>query len=87
MLETAVYFGINHNCTVNQRGAKTVFVHRDSTAYKRCIVCVTVAADGKKLPLFDIFKGTVKGRIPKELHSIMLDGMYVCTEEKGWMDN
>ena len=43
---------------MNERGAKTVSVRRGSTANERRTVCVTVAADGSKLPLFVIFKGT-----------------------------
>ena len=62
-------------------------MRRGSTANKRCTGCVTIAADGSKLPLFVIFKGIDNGRIAKELHSIMPDGIYGCTQEKGWMDN
>ena len=70
MDETAVNFDSNHNCTINKKEAKTVSVQRGSTANKRCTVCVTVAADGNKLPLFVIFKGISSGQIAKELSSI-----------------
>ena len=67
--------------------AKTVSVRCGSTANEICTVCVTVAADGSKLPLFVIFKGSANGWIAKELLSILPDGMYTTTQEKAWMDN
>ena len=82
-----MYFDSNHNCTINEKGVKTVSVGRGSTASKRCIVCVTVAADGSKLPLLAIFKTSDNGRIAKELPSILPDGMHGCTQGKAWMDN
>ena len=87
MDETALYFDINHNCTVNEKGAKTVLVRRGSTPNKICTVCVAVGADGSKLPFFAIFKVSANGRIAKDLPSILPNGMYGCTQEKVWMDN
>ena len=85
--ETAVYFDSNHNCTIYERGAKTVLLRRGCTADKRCTVCVNVSGDGTKLPLFVVFKRTANGRIVKVLLSIMPDSMYGCTLEKGCLDN
>ena len=77
--ETAVCFDSNHNYTVNERGSKTVSVRQSSTVDKICTVCVTVAAERRKLPLFVIFKATVNGIIARKLHSILPDGIYDCT--------
>ena len=81
MDETAVYFDTNRNYTVNENGAKTVLVrHRFSN--KCCTVCITVAADGTKLPLFVILKGAINGPIANSLHQIMQAGMYRCAQLK-----
>ena len=87
MDETAVYFDTHHNYTVNEKGAKTVSVRHGCSNNKRCTVCITVAADGTKLPLFVIFKGAINGPIANSLHQIMPAGMHGCTQIKGWMDN
>ncbi len=87
MDETAVYFDAHHCSTIHERGAKTVSVRRGSSENKRCTVCITVAADGRKLPLFVIFKGAVNGRISQNLHHILPHGIFGCTQPKGWMDN
>ena len=62
-------------------------VRHGSSANKRCTVCVTVAADGTRLPLFVIFKGSPNGPIAKSLQDIIPKGMYGCMQVKGWMDN
>ena len=86
MDETALYFDTAYNYTVSKRGAKTVSVQHGSSDSKRSTVCLTVAADGIILR-FIIFKGAVNGRISNNLYQIIPDGMYVCTETKGWMSN
>ena len=83
MGEPAVYINSNHNYTTNERGAKTVSLRRGSTANEISAFCLTVAADGSKLPLFAIFKGTGNDRTAKGLLSIIPDGIYGCTLEKG----
>ena len=87
MDETAIYFDTPHHTTVNVRGAKTVSVRRGSSSTQRCTLCITVAADGAKLPLFVIFKARPNGTIAKNLHQILPAGMHGCVQEKGWMDN
>ena len=66
---------------------KTVSVRRGCSVSKRCTVCIAVAADGTKLPLFVIFKAAENGPVANSLHSIMPSGIYGCTQKKGWMDN
>ena len=57
-------------------------MRRGSSANKRCTVCIAVAADETKLPLFVIFKGAVSS-----LQEILPAGLYDCTQPKGWKDN
>ncbi len=87
MDETAIYFDTHHSYTVNERCAKTESVRRGTSANKRCTVCITVAADSNKLPLFVIFKGAVSGPIANSIPHIMSEGMFGCTQVKGWMYN
>ena len=87
MDETAVYFDMHYNYSVDRRGAKTESVRRGSSDCKLCTVCVTIAADGIKLPLLLIFKGAGNGRIANSLDQIMPNSMYGCIQEKGFMDN
>ena len=87
MDETAIYFDNHHNYAINEKGAKIVPVRHGSSANKRCTVCVTVTADGTRLPLFIIFKGSPNEPIAKSLQDIIPKGMYGCTQVKGWMDN
>ncbi len=56
MYKTAVYFDTHHNYPSCDEVAKTVSVRRESCANKLCSVCITVAVDGIKLPLFVILK-------------------------------
>ena len=72
---------------LTKKGATTVSVRHGSSDNKRCTICVTVAADGTKLPFFVIVKSAVIGRIANNLHRIMHDGMYGCTQPKSWMEN
>ncbi len=74
MGETAVYFYTHHNYTINNKGAKAVYVRRGSSANKRCTVCMAGEADRTRLPLCDIFKGAVNGPIANALVQIMQQG-------------
>ena len=87
MGETAIYFDTHSNCTVSEKGMRTVSIRRGCSVSKKCTVCIAVAADGTKLPLFVIFKAADNGPVANRLHSIMLSGIYGCTQEKGWIDN
>ena len=70
MDETVWYFDCHHNCTVNEKGAKTVSVRNGSSANKRCMLCVTVATDRTKLPTFVKIKGATNGFIAKLLRRL-----------------
>ena len=83
MDETAIYFDTPHNTAVNVIGAKTVSVRRGSSSTQRCMLCITVAADGAKLPLFVIFKARPNGTIAKNLRQILLKRMDACRRKVG----
>ncbi len=87
MDETVIYFDTHQNYTVNEGAAVTVSLRRGSSTNKRCSVCVTVAADRKKLRQFLIFKGAVNGSIANSLQHIMPEGIFGCKKVKRWMDN
>jgi hypothetical protein len=57
MDQTAVYFEMKSSTTVNVVGERTVLICDSELNSKRATVCLTVAADGTKLPPFVIFKG------------------------------
>jgi len=87
MDETAVYFNPRVHYTIDEMGAETVCVRQGKRATSRLTACVSVAHDGTKLPLFLIFKGAENGPIAKSLPDILPDGVFGCTQRKGWMDN
>jgi transposase-like protein len=58
MDQTAVYFEMKSNTTVDTVGARTVSVRDSASNTKRATVVLAVAADGTKLPPFVVFKGT-----------------------------
>lgn len=84
MDEKAVYFEIKTTSTIN-KGEKTVFVRSVSISVKGAILCVTVAADRTKLPLFVVFKGVQNGTIERILPVLLPDCAFGCTQEKRWM--
>ena len=51
----------------------------------RFTLCVSIAMDGMKLPLFVISNGKSNGNIEK-LPSILPAGMLGCTQSKAWCD-
>jgi hypothetical protein len=83
MDETAVYFESKSNTTVSRRGVKTVPERDSGSNAKRCTVCVAVAADGTKLPLFFVFKGSPNARIEERIRKA---GILGTVQPAGWMD-
>ena len=86
MDETAVFFESKPNATIHHTGANTVSIRCSGSSNKRMTVCVAVASNGCKLPLFVIFKGEPNGRIERSLPQILPRGIYGCCQAKGWMD-
>lgn len=58
MDEIALYFEAKSRSAVHPRRAASVHVRASGSINSRMTVCCFVAADGTKLPLFVIFKGT-----------------------------
>ena len=52
----------------------------------RFTLCVSIAMDGTKLPLFVILNGKPNGNIEKQLPSILPAGMLGCTQIRAWCD-
>lgn len=77
--ETAVYFDMPSNTTVEEKGAKSVIVRTTGNEKVRVTVMLAVLADGRKLPPFVILK---RKTIPKE--KFPSDVIIRC-QEKGWM--
>jgi len=86
MDETAIYFDTKAIYTIEAKGSQTVLVRAGDTYSQRATLCVTVAADGTKLPLFIIFKGMPGGTIYSTLHNVLPEGIKGCVQKKGWMD-
>ncbi len=84
MDETAIYFHCKPKRTVPRKGDKTM-IGRSSS--RRLTLCVSVALDGTKLPLFVIFKGKSGGSIDRSLADIWPEGIFGCVQKKGWMDD
>ena len=78
MDETNVYFNCKPKRTVNLRGQKTISIRIGSSSSLRVTVCVSIAMDGTKLPLFLIFKGTPHAQIERSLNFILPSGMHGC---------
>ena len=87
MDETNVYFNCKPKRTVNLRGQKTISIRIGSSTSMRVTLCVTIAMDETKLPLFLIFKGAPRAKIERSLGSILPAGMYGCVQRKAWMDD
>lgn len=86
MDETAVFFEAKPKSTVHMIGDNTVSVRCTGSNSRRMTVCVSVACDGTKLPLFVIFKGQPNGKIEKDLDNILPENVFGCCQSKGWMD-
>eukprot|EP00171_Calliarthron_tuberculosum_P001858 IDg1858t1 len=54
--EIAVYFDYKPTRTVQTKGEKSVSIRISRSSANRCTVCMMVAMDGTKVPLFVIFK-------------------------------
>ena len=87
MDETNVYFNCKPKRTVNLKGQKTISIRIGSSTSLRVTVCVSIAMDGTKLPLFLIFKGMPRKQIERSLEHILPVGMHGCAQRKAWMDD
>lgn len=86
MDESAVYFEAKSSTTVHPTGSNSVPIRCSGSNSRRLTVCVSVASDGTKLPLFLIFKGAPNGKIEKNLSNILPSNVFGCCQSKGWAD-
>ena len=86
MGETAVCLNRSPTRTVHPKGERTIAIRIGSDTSSRFTLAVTVAMDGTKLPLFEIFKAKVGGSVEPDLPSILLAGLYGCVQPNAWMD-
>lgn len=65
--QTPVWFDAPESTTVDLKGAKSVSVRMTGAECQRCTVMLCITADGRKLPLYIVFK---RKTLPKrEVHS------------------
>ena len=76
--------------TIHFKGAKDVIVKTTGNESNGVTVGLTCAADGSKLPPLVIFKGKRNGtnskKIPREVKESGVDDVYVCFQEKSFMN-
>ena len=85
MDETAVYFESRPRRTVHATGARTVPIRAPGRSNQRLTACLSVAADGTKLPLFVILRGEPDGRIEKSINTILPGNVHGCVQSRAWM--
>ena len=85
MDQTNVYFNCAPQTTVHRKGERTISVKIGGSS-SRLTLCVAVAMDGTKLPLFVVMKGQPGGRIEKQLHDLLPTGVFGCCQPNAWVD-
>jgi hypothetical protein len=86
MDQTPVYFLMNAKCTLELIGKRTIHIRTSTDDTKHATVAVTIAADGRLLPLMVVFKGQPKGKIARtEFSSYPTTNIYCC-QANAWMD-
>jgi hypothetical protein len=83
MDQTAIYFEAKSKTVVAPKGVRTVAIRDSGSNSKRCTVCVTISADGTKLPPFFVFKGVPGAKIERAL---LADNVKGCCQRNGWFD-
>ena len=86
MDQTAVYLNCPPKRTVDGKGKKIISIRVRGTASMRFTLCIAVAMDGTKLPLFVICKGKPNGNVEKNLSGILPAGVFGCTQSKARYD-
>lgn len=86
MDETAVFFEMTSDTTINAVNARTVSIRGTGSNSRRLTACVTCAQDGTKLPLFVVFKAKPGATIEQSLDKLLPPGVFGCCQENGWMD-
>ena len=71
MDQTTIYFEDKTKTSIQKRGARTCSARDSGSNAKRCTLCVTITADGTKLPPFYIFKGVPDAKIEKKFKKMV----------------
>ena len=87
MDETNIHFNCKPKRTVHTKGSKTISIRIGCSTSLRVTLCVSIAMDGTKLPLFIIFKGKPNGHIDNALKDILPAGVFGCVQKKAWMED
>lgn len=85
MDETAVYYDIPPKKMWAVKGG-SARIKRSQKHSDRLTAVLTVRADGKKLPLFFIVRGTPGGSIEREELLTYPAGHYYAVQQNAWMD-
>lgn len=88
MDQTAVEFGAQGRLTVDTRGVQSVAVDSPSNTTFRATALLSVTSTGEKLEPFLVFKGTLNGRITRELSSrgVYPAGVRYAVQANAWTD-
>ena len=78
MDETPLYLDVIPNCILDRRGKKSIIVHITGSEKRHLTVTLSVTFEGDVLPAL-VFKG-------KRPLDIRAQDVFVCTQEKAWMD-
>ena len=82
MGETAIWYDMPGNTTLNAKGEKSVLLQTSGHEKSRFTVTLAARADGTKLPVQVIFKGQ---RVPPSLQPSKLPcGVVAYITESGW---
>jgi hypothetical protein len=83
MDQTNIEFEPKFCTTINEIGAQTVALKDSGSNQRRATICLTVAAYGKVLPPFFIFKGKPGKVVETNLQNWGVPG---CAQDKAWFD-
>lgn len=88
MDQTPLWFDAIPTTTIEETGARTVFIRSGASSNQRATLAISVAFDGTKLPLFIVFKGKSDGYIARRLQRTRLpEGIIAVVQENAWMDS
>jgi hypothetical protein len=78
--QTPLYFDMPTNMTIEGKGEKSVIIRTSGCEKQRCTAMLAITVDGRKLPLYVIFKRKTmpKAKLP--------NGVHVHVQGKGWMN-
>ena len=81
-----MWFDMSGNSTNEIRAQKTIRIVKSSGAKRGFTMALAATADGRKLPVFIIFKEP-SGRIPYRVHEALMipRNVHVTATQNGWL--